>query len=160
MQRSTSVALSSISTGSKRQEAHLERAIAVGRATGQTDIIPLAFSVLGWVKMVLGQLREGGELLDGAVEGARLSEHDQSLALNLLNRSLTALAAGDLELAVATGREGYELTAPMDQSLVTGGSGCAFAAALLEAGDAEGAVEALVSRCGGEEVPLMPGASP
>jgi ATP/maltotriose-dependent transcriptional regulator MalT len=137
--------------------AHLERAIAVGRATGQTDIIPIAFSVLGWVKMVLGQLREGGELLDGAVEGARLSGHDQSLALNLLNRSLTALAAGDLELAVATGQESYELTAPMDQSLITGGSGVAFAAALLEAGDAERAVEAIVSRCGGEEVPLMPG---
>ena len=137
--------------------AHLERAIAVARGTGQTDIIPLAFSVLGWVKMVLGQLREGGQLLDGAVEGARLSGHDQTLALNLLNRSLTALAAGELELAVATGRESYELTAPMDQSLITGGSGVAFAAALLEAGDAEGAVEAIISRCGGEGVPLMPG---
>ncbi len=137
--------------------AHLERAIAVGRATGQTDVIPIAFSVLGWVKMVLGELAEGGELLDGAVEGARLSGHDQTLALNLLNRSLTALAAGDLGLAVSTGRESYELTAPMDQSLITGGSGVAFAAALLEAGDAEGAVEAIVSRSGGEEVALMPG---
>jgi ATP/maltotriose-dependent transcriptional regulator MalT len=138
-------------------EAHLKRAIAVARGTGQTDIIPIAFSVLGWVKMVRGELHEGGELLDGAVEGARLSGHDQTLALNLLNRSLTALAAGDLELALATGRESYELTATMDQSLITGGSGVAFAAALLEAGNAEGAVEAIVSRCGGEKVPLMPG---
>ena len=137
--------------------AHLERAIAVGRATGQTDVIPMAHSILGWVRMVLGQLAEGGEMLDGAVEGARLSGHDQTLALNLLNRSLTALAAGDIELAVATGRESYELTGPMDQSLITGGSGVAYAAALLEAGDAEGAVEAIVSRAGGEEVALMPG---
>jgi DNA-binding NarL/FixJ family response regulator len=136
---------------------HLERAIVVARSTGQTDVIPLVFSVLGWVKMVLGQLAEGADLLDGAVEGARLSGHDQTLALNLLNRSLTALAAGDLDLAVSMGRESYELTAPMDQSLITGGSGCSYASALLEAGDPEGAIEALVSRCGGEEVPLMPG---
>jgi ATP/maltotriose-dependent transcriptional regulator MalT len=137
--------------------AHLERAIAVGKATGQTAVIPMASSVLGWVRMVLGELAAGGEMLDGAVEGARLSGHDQTLALNLLNRSLTALAAGDLALALATGRESYELTATMDQSLITGGSGVAYAAALLEDGDAEGAVDAILSRCGGEKVPLMPG---
>ena len=137
--------------------AHLERTIAVGRATGQTDFVPMAFSMLGWVKMVLGQFAEGGELLDGAVEGARLSGHDQTLALNLLNRSLTALGAGDLDLALATAHECYELTSPMDQSLVTGAAGLALGAALLEAGDPQGAADAIVERAGGEEVSLMPG---
>jgi DNA-binding NarL/FixJ family response regulator len=33
----------------------------------------------------------------------------------------------------------------------------AYAAALLDDGDAEGAVDAILSRCGGEKVPLMPG---
>jgi ATP/maltotriose-dependent transcriptional regulator MalT len=141
----------------REAESHLERAIAVGRATGQTDIVPLGSSILGWVRMVLGQLAEGGEMLDGAVEGARLSGHDQTLAANLLNRSLMALTSGDLEMALVTANESYELTRPMGQSLVTLGSGLAYGSALLEAGDAARAVEVVVGRCGGEELPLIPG---
>ena len=44
------------------------------------------------------------ELLDDAVEGARLSGNVQALAGNLVNRSLAALAAGDVEMALATAR--------------------------------------------------------
>ena len=76
--------------------AHAERALSVGRATGQSEFIPLPYSILGQVKLLRGQLAEAGELLDNAVEGARLSGNVQALAGNLVNRSLAALAAGDL----------------------------------------------------------------
>ena len=99
-------------------EAHAERALAVARATGQSEFIPLAVSILGQVKLLRGHLAEAGELLDNAVEGARLSGNVQALAGNLVNRSLTALAAGDLELALATAQENLELTQGLDQSLV------------------------------------------
>ena len=77
-------------------EAHAERAMAVGRATGQSDFIPVLILCLGWIKRLRGKLAECCELLDGAAETARLSGNAQSLAGNLLNRSLTALAVGDV----------------------------------------------------------------
>ena len=49
--------------------AHAERAMAVGLATGQSEFIPLPYSILGQVKLLRGQLAEAGEMLDNAVEG-------------------------------------------------------------------------------------------
>jgi ATP/maltotriose-dependent transcriptional regulator MalT len=136
--------------------AHAERAIAVGRATGQSEFIPLPYSILGQVKLLRGQLAEAGELLDNAVEGARLSGNVQALAGNLGNRSFAALAAGDAGMALATAQECVELTSGLDQSLVCA-AGVALAAALLETGDPGRAVDSLVASSGGDELPLIPG---
>src|SRR4029453_18434324 len=70
---------------------------------------------LGGVRRLRGQLAEAGGLFDGAVEGARLSGNALSLAGNLLNRSLTALAAGDVETGLAAAEESGELTRPPRQ---------------------------------------------
>lgn len=140
----------------KEAEAHAQRALSVARATGQSEYIPLPFSILGQARLLQGQLAEAGELLDDAVEGARLSGNVQALAGNLVNRSLTALAAGDLELALATAEENVELTQGLDQSLVCA-AGVAGAAALLEQGDPQHAADLLVESSGGEDLPLIPG---
>ena len=137
-------------------EAHAERAIAVARATGQVEFIPLPYSILGQVKLLRGQLAQAAELLDNAVEGARLSGNVQALTGNLGNRSFAALAAGDVELAISTAVECVELASGLDQSLVCA-AGVALAAALLESGDPERAVKSLISSSGGEELPLIPG---
>jgi DNA-binding CsgD family transcriptional regulator/tetratricopeptide (TPR) repeat protein len=137
-------------------EAHAERALSVARATAQSEYIPLPYSILGQVKLLRGQLVEAGELLDNAVEGARLSGNVQALAGNLVNRSLTALAAGDLEMALGTAEENVELTQGLDQSLVCA-AGVALAAAVLENGDPQRAVDVLVRASGGDELPLIPG---
>jgi ATP/maltotriose-dependent transcriptional regulator MalT len=136
--------------------AHAERALSVARKTGQSEYIPLPYSILGQVRLLRGQLVEAAELLDDAVEGARLSGNVQALAGNLVNRSLTALAAGDLETAIATAEEDFELTEGLDQSLVCA-AGVALAAALLENGDPERAVDVLTSSSGGDELRLIPG---
>ena len=136
--------------------AHAERAIAVGRATGQSEFIPLPYSILGHVRLLRGRLAEAAELLDDAVEGARLSGNVQALAGNLGNRSFAALAAGDVEIALATAEECVELTRGLDQSLVCA-AGVALAAALLEAGDPGRAVDSLIASSGGDELPLIPG---
>jgi ATP/maltotriose-dependent transcriptional regulator MalT len=137
-------------------EAHAQRALSVARATGQSEYIPLPYSILGQARLLQGRLAEAGELLDDAVEGARLSGNVQALAGNLVNRSLTALAAGDLELALATAEENVELTQGLDQSLVCA-AGVAGAAALLEQGDPQRAADLLVESSGGEDLPLIPG---
>ena len=136
--------------------AHAERAIAVGRATGQSEFIPLPYSILGQVKLLRGQLAEAAELLDNAVEGARLSGNVQALAGNLGNRAFAALAAGDVGIALATAEECVELTSGLDQSLVCA-AGVALAAALLEAGDPGRAAESLIASSGGDKLPLIPG---
>ena len=136
--------------------AHAERAMAVGLATGQSEFIPLPYSILGQVKLLRGQLAEAGEMLDNAVEGARLSGNVQALAGNLVQRSLTALAAGDVDMALSTAKENIELTQGLDQSLVCA-AGVAIAAALLETGDPARAVNALVESSGGDELVLIPG---
>jgi ATP/maltotriose-dependent transcriptional regulator MalT len=136
--------------------AHAERALSTARETAQSEYIPLAYSILGQARLLRGQLVEAGELLDDAVEGARLSGNVQALAGNLVNRSLTALAAGDLETALATAEENVELTQGLDQSLVCAAA-VALAAALLEDGDPRRAVDVLVSSSGGDELSLIPG---
>jgi DNA-binding NarL/FixJ family response regulator len=136
--------------------AHAERAIAIGRATAQSEFIPLPYSILGQVKLLRGQLADAAELLDNAVEGARLSGNVQALAGNLGNRSLAALAEGDVGMALATAEECVELTSGLDQSLICA-AGVALAAALLETGDPKRAVHSLIASSGGDELPLIPG---
>ena len=136
--------------------AHAERALSVGRATGQSEFIPLPYSIIGQATLLRGQLAEASQLLDNAVEGARLSGNVQALAGNLVNRSLTALASGDVELALNTAEENVELTRGLDQSLVSA-AGVSLAAALLESGEPERAADVLVRSSGGDELPLIPG---
>ncbi|MGZ5418488.1 MAG: helix-turn-helix transcriptional regulator [Nocardioides sp.] len=140
---------------------HAERVIAVARATGQPAFVPFAFMLLAWVRMLRGELADGAENLDAAIEESRLLRNDQSLAGLILNRSLTALAAGDLALAVSTAREAVDLTRDTDAGLIPAAAPLALSAALLEAGDPglDDAVDLMVHRCGGPALPLMPGGS-
>ena len=137
-------------------EAHAERALAVARATGQSELIPLADSIRGQVKLLRGKLTEAGDVLDSAIEAARLSGNVQALAGNLTNRSLTALAAGDLQLALTTAEENHVLTDGLDQSLSCAAA-VALAAALVETGDPQRAVTVLTASCGGDDLDLIPG---
>jgi DNA-binding CsgD family transcriptional regulator len=140
---------------------HAERVIAVARSTGQPAFIPFAFMLLAWVRMLRGELADGAATLDAAIEESRLLGNDQSLAGLILNRSLTALGAGDLELAVSTAREAVDLTHDTDAGLVSAAAPLALCSALLESGDPDlgDAVELMVQRCGGPGLPLMPGGS-
>ena len=83
---------------------HAERAVAVGRATGQGDLFPLIFPILGTALWVQGRVAEAEEALEGGVEAARLLGNSQGLAWNLFNRSDAALAAGNLDLALVTAK--------------------------------------------------------
>jgi hypothetical protein len=87
-------------------------------------------------------------MLDAAVEDARLLGNAHSLVGLLLNRSLTALAAGDLDVAISTAKESVELTRGMDAGLFPAATALALAASLLEAGDPglEEAVSLLLER--------------
>ena len=138
-------------------EPHAERAVRIGRATGQGDLFPLIFPMLGASLWIQGRMKESGEVLDGAIAAARLVDNVQGLAWNLFNRSYGAFAAGDIELALATAEEGFELSKELDDGPVSAHAAVALAYAMLETGHPERSVELLLTFAGGDELKLIGG---
>ncbi len=135
---------------------HAERALEVGRATGQ--VFPTLVPTLATAYFMRGRLVEATELIEGGVESARLASNVQDLAWRLHVRSSAALAAGDLDTAVATAEEAMELTRELEEeNFISAYPGLGLAAALLPSGRAARAVEVLTGSAGGGELPLIPG---
>ena len=138
-------------------DAHASRALTLARATGRGDPLFRLYQILPRVWYVRGKLAEATELLDGAIEAGRLLGSPPALAGNLFNRSVVAVAVGDLDIALATAEEGVELTRDLDEGFVTAWAAVRLAGVLLETGQPARAVELLLGRAGGEELTLIPG---
>jgi DNA-binding CsgD family transcriptional regulator/tetratricopeptide (TPR) repeat protein len=136
---------------------HSERALSIAYATGQRQLLPVLFWT-GCVRTRQGRLGEAGELLDAAVEIARLSGHAEGLAWNLFARSLAAGATGDTEAALACGEESAEALRGIVPSIPAIGSGLALASALAETGDPQRATQVLATAGDGEELRRIPAA--
>jgi DNA-binding NarL/FixJ family response regulator len=138
-------------------DAHASRAHRLAGATGRGDPLFRLYPILPRIWYVRAKLAEAAELLDGAIEGGRLLGSPPALAGNLFNRSVVAVAVGDLDLALATAEEGVELTRHLDDGFVTAWAAVRLAGVLLESGQQDRAVELLLGRAGGEELTLIPG---
>jgi len=138
-------------------DAHASRALGLARASGQGDPLHRLYPVLPRVWYVRGKLAEAAELLDCAIEAARLLGSPPALAGNLFNRSVVALAAGDLDVALATAEESVELTRDLDEGFVTAWAAARLAGVLFETGQPDQAIELLLGRAGGEALTLIPG---
>ena len=136
---------------------HAQRALEIGRATGRGDVLPLVVAMLGGSLWVQGRPLEAEELFEGAVEAARLTGNAASLSWNLFNRSFAAIAAGNLDAALAAAEESVELVEDMEPGLIPALAAATFAYALLELGRVERSVELLTTRAGGEELRLIGG---
>ena len=138
-------------------DAHASRALELARSSGRGDPLFRLYPILPRVWYVRGKLAEAVELLDGAIESGRLLGSPPALAGNLFNRSVVAMAAGDLDTALVTAEEGVELTRHLDEGFVMAWAAVRLAGVLLETGQADRAVELLLDRAGGEELTLIPG---
>jgi ATP/maltotriose-dependent transcriptional regulator MalT len=138
-------------------DAHASRALALAHATGEGDPLHRLYPVLPRIWYVRGKLVEAAELLDGAIEAGRLLGSPAALAGNLFNRSVVALAVGEMDIALATAEESVELTRELDPGFVSAWAAARLAAVLFETGHADRAVELLLGRAGGEELTLIPG---
>src|SRR5262245_20198421 len=85
-------------------DAHASRALTLARASGQGELFLVLYQLLGRTWYVRGKVAEATELLDGAIEASRLSGNTQTLAGNLFNRSVVAVAVGALDTAVTPAR--------------------------------------------------------
>ena len=135
--------------------AHAERALAVGTATGQGQQFPLLFPILGITWYFAGEPAAAVEPLDGAVEAARLSGNDQTLAWTLYTRSRIAMTLGDLPLALTAAQEAVDLVDDGTPSHPLSHAAWALAEAELEMGKPERAVELLERSTGGADMPLV-----
>jgi len=138
-------------------EAHANRALAVARATGQGELFLLLAATLGGLLRQRGKLVEAAELLDGGIEAARLLGNTHALVWNLLGRSAAALRSGDVELALATAEESADLSRDAESNFHSAEGAADLAAALLETGQPERAVELLLESAGGDELVLIAG---
>ncbi|MFZ0014026.1 MAG: AAA family ATPase [Acidimicrobiia bacterium] len=137
--------------------AHGERALELARATGQTHLLPTLTPILGMSFAMAGDMTRSGEVLDDAIEAARLVGDAQGLCMNLFNRELSAVMAGDLETALGIGVESIQLAQAVDNGVITAFAGAIHAQTLLETGDAMGALDLLLVSVGGEDIPLLAG---
>jgi ATP/maltotriose-dependent transcriptional regulator MalT len=138
-------------------DAHATRALALARATGQGELFLVLYEILGRAWYVRGKLDQATELLDGAIEAARLLGQTQALAGNLFNRSVVAVATGDLDTAETTAQESVDLARDLDEGFVPAWAAVRLAGVLLETRQPGGAVELLLSCAGGEEQARIPG---
>jgi DNA-binding NarL/FixJ family response regulator/tetratricopeptide (TPR) repeat protein len=138
--------------------AHAERGLALARATGQGELLPLLTQSLTTLLFCSDRPVESGELLEEAVDAARLTDNSVSLAWSLLNRGYAALYEGDIERALAASEEAIALTDALSGTVVSAWAGAVRGGTLLEDGDPAGAVEVLERRCGGPEQSLIPAA--
>jgi DNA-binding NarL/FixJ family response regulator/tetratricopeptide (TPR) repeat protein len=141
----------------READGHAVRALAVGRDSGQGELFLVLVQILGRVWFVRGKLDEAAELLDGGIDEARLLGNTQALVWNLFNRSVVALAAGDIDHALSSAQESVDLSQDFAPGFHTAWAAVRLAGALLELGEPHRAVELLLGSCGGSELTLIPG---
>jgi DNA-binding NarL/FixJ family response regulator len=136
---------------------HARRGVELSRATAHGDLFPLLIPALGSCLWVIGRPAESAEVIDGAIEAARLIGNQHALGWHLFNRTFAAVAEGDLETALATAQESVELASSLVPGPVRGHAYVALAYALLERGEPARAAEVLVANVGGEELRMIGG---
>jgi DNA-binding CsgD family transcriptional regulator len=138
-------------------DTHATRALRLARAGEQGEAFFGLYLILPRVWYVRGKLSEASELLDGAIEAGHLLGPSPALIGNLFNRSVIALAVGDLDLAIATAEEAFDLARGLDEGFVLAWAAVRLAAVQLETGEPLRAAELLLDHAGGEELTLIPG---
>lgn len=133
---------------------HAERAIAIGRATGQGQQFPLLYAILGQTAYFQGRSQEMVDVLDGAIEAARLTGNAQTLTWSLYPRAMAAFLLGDITTAISAAQEAVDVIDDGKPSHHFSHAAYALAEANLELGKPERAVELLERSAGGPDMPL------
>ena len=136
---------------------HGERCLRLARETGQTQLLPIVAPAVGTALWMVGELTRSAEVLQDAIEAARLADNATALAWSLFNHALSVFMAGDLETALRSSNESIEICRGFDSGLISGYAGATNAQVLLEMGEPDQALDRLLASAGGEELPLMAG---
>ena len=136
---------------------HGLRCLTLARESGQTQLLPILAPVVGTCLWVVGELALSAEVLDDAIEAARLIGNGPSLAWQLLNRAFSANWAGEFELARRFAVESVEIADVLEDGLISSLAGACHGMVLLELGESAEALNELITRAGGIDLPLIAG---
>ena len=121
-------------------------------------MFPTFAPVQAWLLFAQGRLEQGADVLDAAVEAARLAGSPHSLVWVLFTRVINAIYRGEVEAALADGEEAVAVSALLDsEGIVTTWTYVTYAAALAEAGEPGRALELASAHAGGPPLPRVPG---
>jgi len=134
---------------------HAERALAVGRATGQHQLFPVVFAILGMTWMFLGALREALDPLEGNVEAARLSGNAQTISWSLYGLAKVAITAGDVERGMSAAQEAIDVADDGRPSHHVAYAALTLAEAHMLTGRPERGLPMFERAAGGPELPLI-----
>ena len=137
--------------------AHARRGFEIGRATGRGDLLPVLYPAAATAVSGLGRLPVAAEILDGAIEGARLADNPHALAWNLLTLGLVHVLAGDVEASLTAVEESVDVSRGVDSGGIASFARVIHGHALIEHGDHERGVETLIAATGAENLPTVPG---
>lgn len=135
--------------------AHAQRTLAVGRATGQHQLFPVVFAILGITWMFRGYLDPALDPLEGNVEAARLSGNAQAICWSLYGLSQVALASGDVERAMSAAQEAVDVGDDGKPSHHVAYAALVLAEAHLLTGKPDRGIGLLERASGGPEMPLV-----
>jgi DNA-binding CsgD family transcriptional regulator/tetratricopeptide (TPR) repeat protein len=132
-------------------ERHSERALALARATGQGNVLPILFWA-GQMRVARGRLDDARDVYETAVAIARMTGHAEGLAWTLLGRTSAGTAAGEIDAALTDGGEAMQVLAELQESWPALWAAYEYGAALIESGAAQRGEELLLARLGGESL--------
>ena len=136
---------------------HADRALTLSRATGQSDYLAPIAATLGTSLWVRGRIAEAIEVLEGAVEAARIADDAQGLCWMLFNLSDAASAAGQLEMARSTAEESWQLAQSLAPGPLQAHAGSTLALARFKEGRASAAAELLMRAADREKLRMIGG---
>jgi DNA-binding CsgD family transcriptional regulator len=134
--------------------AHIDRGIAIARATGEGRLLVPMMLVKGYPFEFSGRLAEATEVAEAAVEASRLSGNDHYLFWSLFELGWAHYHAGRLDEAIAAGEESARVGGRLAGGTMPasgGGPGWQLACARFEAGEVERARE-IMHGLGGDEL--------
>jgi DNA-binding CsgD family transcriptional regulator/ABC-type transport system involved in cytochrome c biogenesis ATPase subunit len=134
---------------------HLERCIAISRATGQQYLTVSLLAVQGQALVLTGRGEELNAVAEAATEAALLSASDLFYSWAMTLRGLTSLQAGDLHEALSYGERGVGAAAAASSPL-SGIARVQLAATLLEIGEPKRCREQLMGADGELDLPPFP----
>ena len=131
--------------------AHVDRGIAIARATGEGRLLLPMMLVKGYPFEIQGRMAEAVELCETAIEVARLSANPHYLFWALFELAWALYYSGDLDGAIAAGEESARVGERMVGGTMPssgGGPGWVLGVARFLAGEHERGYEIMRSSCG------------